>query len=264
MSCGGCLPSGRVQGELCHPGINAGSVCPVTSPGTKTKASSGFETGGCNCPKLGTKEAHEVYPLVTMMRWAGNENARKSAPTCYTMRSASLVGPVRSREPLVLSASTISGTGLVSPESGEPDRLGASAPTLDTLRFRRFADTADTAAKIQAYQRKPAPLLACTPDTADTAEKIITGANAANDFLWQRFDHTNRADTGIAWTVLAPVGRAGGLRQRGAETVVWEPKTKPFGEKLSPDCHRGCFATTFEPPIFPVFVAAFLLQINTL
>lgn len=42
-------------------------------------------------------------------------------------------------------------------------------------------DTADTAAKMQAYQRKPAPLLACTPDTADTAEKINTGANAAND-----------------------------------------------------------------------------------
>lgn len=44
-------------------------------------------------------------------------------------------------------------------------------------------DTADTAAKMQAYQRKPAPVLACTPDTADTAEKINTGANAANELL---------------------------------------------------------------------------------
>lgn len=44
-------------------------------------------------------------------------------------------------------------------------------------------DTADTAGKIQTYQRKPNIHAGCTPDTADTCEKINTEANPANDHL---------------------------------------------------------------------------------
>ena len=44
-------------------------------------------------------------------------------------------------------------------------------------------DTADTAAEKQTYQAQPAWALACTGDTADTAEKIDTEATAANDLV---------------------------------------------------------------------------------
>lgn len=59
-------------------------------------------------------------------------------------------------------------------ETAAVSDVSAEAETMRT-------DTADTVAKMQAYQRKPAPVLACTPDTADTFEKIVTGADSANE-----------------------------------------------------------------------------------
>ena len=44
-------------------------------------------------------------------------------------------------------------------------------------------DTSDTVAKPQAYQTKALPLLTCTPDTSDTAQKINTERDAANDLV---------------------------------------------------------------------------------
>lgn len=44
-------------------------------------------------------------------------------------------------------------------------------------------DTPDTPQENIGYQRKPAPLLACTLDTLDTCKKIVIEANAANERL---------------------------------------------------------------------------------
>lgn len=44
-------------------------------------------------------------------------------------------------------------------------------------------DTPDTPQENIGYQRKPAPLLACTLDPLDTCKKIVIEANAANELL---------------------------------------------------------------------------------
>lgn len=68
------------------------------------------------------------------------------------------------------------GYGCNGTETADVSAVTAEVATMCTV-------TAETAAILQALQRKPAPVLACTPDTAVTCKKIVIEANTANELL---------------------------------------------------------------------------------
>ncbi|MBK7001283.1 MAG: hypothetical protein IPH35_15310 [Rhodoferax sp.] len=75
-----------------------------------------------------------------------------------------------------VQASIHAGYGCNGAETADVSAVTAEVATMCTV-------TAETAAILQALQRKPAPVLACTPDTAVTCKKIVIEANTANELL---------------------------------------------------------------------------------
>lgn len=86
---------------------------------------------------------------------------------------------------------------------------GVSQPQANAL-----PDTPDTSSNPQGYQRKPAPVKACTPDTPDTPKNINVCGDTATASVWWLLHYRDRNPLEIALTPPAT----------HAQVLAWHPE----------------------------------------